>query len=71
MKKYVSVQKMSKKKQKEHHDAFRGDWGTTNPVTKKQPNGKAYNRKKSKQRSYDEHGLDFLLCAVYKAALAV
>ena len=60
MKKYVPLCKQSKKKQKEHHAALRESWGNTNPMTKKMPNGKIYNRKKSKHSSYNEPCLDFL-----------
>ena len=59
--KFVPLDKLSKRKQKEHHAMQRRDWGSFNPATKKTENGKAYNRKKSKQR-YCEDGpcLDFL-----------
>ena len=58
--KFVPLGKRSKKEQKEHHAAQRRDWGTLNPATRRTPNLKAYNRKKSKQR-WKEHEpcLDF------------
>ena len=46
---YVPLEKRSKQKRKEHFAAKRGDWGGLNPVTRKSPNPKAYNRKKSGQ----------------------
>ena len=59
--KFIPLEKLSKRKQKEHHAKQRRDWGNFNPVTKKAENGKAYNRKKSKQRyCEDEPCLDFL-----------
>ena len=61
MKKYVPLNKQSKKKQKEHHAAMRDSWGNTNPITKKIPNAKVYCRKKSKQSSYNEPSLDFFI----------
>ena len=50
MSKYVSLDKRSKKAQKEYHSKQRRTWGELNPVTRSVPNGKAYNRKKEKDR---------------------
>jgi hypothetical protein len=50
---YVPLDKRSKKQQKEYHAMQRKDWNGVNPVTKKMPNMKAYNRKKSGQ--WNEH----------------
>lgn len=50
MKKYVSLDKQSKKQQREYYSRRRRTWGEVNPVTRKVPSGKAYNRKKEKQR---------------------
>ena len=50
MSKYVSLDKRSKKAQKEYHSKQRCTWGELNPVTRSVPNGKAYNRKKEKER---------------------
>jgi len=61
MKKYVPLNKQSKKKQKEHNAAMRAGWGNTNPVTKTKANGKVYCRKKSKQSSVHEPSLDFFI----------
>lgn len=44
--KFVPQDKMSKKAKKELNDKKRGTWGNTNPVTRVQPNKKAYNRKR-------------------------
>jgi len=58
---YVPLDKKSKRKQKEYHSMQRRDWGSLSPVTRKVENGKAYNRKKSKQRWCEyEPCLDFL-----------
>ena len=60
--KFIPLEKQSKQKQKEYHAVQRGDWGSINPVTKKVENGKAYNRKKSKQRWLEhEPCLDFFI----------
>ncbi len=48
----IPLEKRSKREQKAHFAAFRGGWGAIDPITKKLPNAKAYNRKKSGRR-YD------------------
>ena len=50
MNKYVSLDKRSKKAQREYHAEQRRTWGDLNPVTRSVPSGKTYNRKKEKQR---------------------
>ncbi len=50
MKKNVSLEKQSKKAQREYYSKRRRTWGTLNPVTRSVPSGKAYNRKKAKQK---------------------
>jgi hypothetical protein len=52
--KFVPQDKMSKKAQKELNDKKRGTWGGTNPVTRVQPNKKAYDRKRDKKTNLDE-----------------
>jgi hypothetical protein len=47
--KFVPQDKMSKKAQKELNNKKRGTWGNTNPVTRVQPNKKAYDRKRDKK----------------------
>lgn len=49
MKKYVSIDKRSKKAQKEYYSKKRLTWGGLNPVTRSVPSGKTYNREKDKQ----------------------
>lgn len=49
MKQYVSIDKRSKKAQKEYYAKQRLTWGVLNPVTRSVPSGKTYNRKKDKQ----------------------
>lgn len=44
--KFVPKDKMSKKAQKELNDKKRGTWGNTKPITRVQPNKKAYDRKR-------------------------
>ena len=50
MDRYVPLSKKSKKEQKKFHAMQRSTWNGLNPVTRTVPNGKAYNRKKLKQR---------------------
>lgn len=60
--KFIPLNKRSKREQKEYHAAQRRDWGSHNPATRKTPNLKAYNRKKSKQwQRKDEPSLDFFI----------
>lgn len=47
--KFVSRDKMSKKDKKELDNKKRNTWGNTNPVTRVQPNKKAYDRKRDKK----------------------
>ena len=49
-KQYVTLDKRSKKAQREYYAKQRTTWGELNPVTRSVPSGKAYNRKKEKQR---------------------
>ena len=59
MNKYVSLDKRSKKAQREYHAKQRRTWGELNPVTRSVPSGKAYNRKKEKQRTGREFSNGF------------
>jgi hypothetical protein len=49
MKRYVSLDKRSKKAQREYYSRLRRTWGELNPVTRTVPSGKTYNRNKDKQ----------------------
>ena len=63
MKSYVSIDKRSKKAQKQYYSAQRSTWGSLNPVTRTVPNGKAYKRSRDKQterkivREFQDHSL--------------
>jgi len=54
-KKYVSLEKQSKQNQKKYHAQQRESWGNIVPITRTKPNGKIYNRKKSKQAQRQYH----------------
>jgi hypothetical protein len=47
MEKFIPYEKLSKKEKRKLDLAKRQTWGELNPVTRKQENSKAYNRKKS------------------------
>ncbi len=49
MKQYVTIDKRSKKAQKEYYSKQRRTWGELNPVTRSVPSGKTYNRNKDKR----------------------
>ena len=53
MEKFIPYDKMSKKKKREADAAKRITWGTFNPVTRKPPNSKAYNRSKARNWKHD------------------
>jgi hypothetical protein len=53
MNKFIPMEKLSKRKQRELHALKRGTWGTISPVTRKPENPKAYNRKKTRKWSDD------------------
>lgn len=65
MKQFVTLDKRSKKAQREYHSKQRGTWGEINPVTRSVPSAKEYNRKKEKKRIgkefRDEFGVDSFL----------
>lgn len=56
MKKYVTIDKRSKKAQKEYYSKQRHTWGDMNPATRSVPSGKTYNRNKDKQRRMKTDG---------------
>ena len=73
MKQYVTINKRSKKAQKEYYSKQRHTWGEMNPVTRTVPSGKAYNRKKDKQErrrigfeSGSGFDADFILVAIVR-----
>ena len=53
MEKFIPFEKLSKKKQKELNAQKRGTWYGIDPVTRKAPNGKAYDRRKARKWSDD------------------
>jgi hypothetical protein len=63
--KHVPIRKQSKQKQREYYAARRGDWGGLNPVTRKPPNPKAYNRRKSGPSSMHEPRPGFFIFRLF------
>ena len=49
MTQFISLNKQSKKVQREHHARQRGSWYGISPVTRTCPSGKAYDRNKLKR----------------------
>ena len=67
MKKYVSLDKRSKKAQREYYSERRHTWGELNPVTRSVPSGKTYNRKKEKKKIGRELSDGFLADLFYSS----
>ena len=49
MEKFIPYEKLSKKEKRKIDQARRQTWGELNPVTRKQENSKAYNRKRTQE----------------------
>ena len=65
MKKFIPYQKLSKKKKQALDAKGRGSWGGINPVTRKPPDSKIYNRKKAGQwRKESPTDLLFIFCLI-------
>lgn len=60
MEKFISYEKLSKKKQREINASRRNSWGPLNPVTRKPQNPKAYNRKKTQIWKSDSGSVSFV-----------
>lgn len=54
MDKFISFNKLSKKKQREENQKRRRTWGGLNPITRKPENPAAYNRRKAKREAKTE-----------------
>ena len=59
MEKFIPYEKLSKKAKREADAARRGSWNGINPVTRKSPNPKAYNRQKARKWSDDPSFVPF------------
>ena len=63
MEKFVSYEKLSKKKKRELNAKRRNTWSGVNPVTRKPANPKAYNRKKTRKRDLEDFpNASFFIC---------
>ncbi len=49
MLKFIPYKKLSKRRRRELDNAERASWGLVNPVTRKEKNKKAYDRKRDKR----------------------
>jgi hypothetical protein len=54
MDKFVSYEKLSKKKKRELDRKRRNTWGSLNPVTRNTANPKAYDRRKARKWDQDD-----------------
>ena len=59
MEKFISYDKLSKKKKRELDAKRRGSWGGVNPVTRKPENPKAYNRRKARKWDHESSAVLF------------
>lgn len=59
MEKFIAYEKLSKKKRRELDAAKRGSWNGVNPVTRKSPNPKAYNRQKARKWTDEVNSVPF------------
>lgn len=59
MKKFVSIEKRSKKEQREYFSAQRSTWGTVNPCKRVHKSRKDYNRAQGKRELQKELPLPF------------
>ena len=64
MKQYVTLDKRSKKAQREYYAKQRTTWGELNPVTRSVPSGKTYNRKSRESVLNSEMDLMPIFCEV-------
>lgn len=61
MKKFIPYEKLSKKAKREADAARRGSWNGLNPVSRKSPNPKAYNRQKARKWSEEPSFVPFII----------
>ena len=61
MEKFIPYDKLSKKEKRRRDAQRRGTWGALNPVIRKSPNPKAYNRKKTRKWMDDPYSVSFAL----------
>ena len=59
MEKFIPYDKLSKKEKRQRDAMRRGTWGPLSPVTRKGPNLKAYNRKKTRKWMEDPYSVSF------------
>ncbi len=60
MEKFIPYAKLSKKEKRRRNAMQRNTWGPLNPVTRKSPNSKAYDRKKARKWMEDPYTVSFL-----------
>ena len=55
MQKFIPYEKLSKKKKREIDAAKRTTWGALNPVTRRPPKPRAYDRQKARRWKVQDH----------------
>ncbi len=70
MEKFIPYDKLSKKEKRKRNAMMRNTWGALNPVTRKSPNPKAYNRKKARKWMDDPYSVPYSYSVVSSAALS-
>lgn len=71
MEKFIPYDKLSKKEKRKRNAMMRNTWGALNPVTRKSPNPKAYNRKKARKWMDDPYSVPyFYSCCCSSASSA-
>ena len=61
MEKFIPYEKLSKKEKRRRDALRRGTGGALNPVTRKSPNPKAYDRKKTRKWMEDPYSVSFCI----------
>ena len=59
MEKFIPYEKLSKKEKRRRDAMRRSTWGALDPVTRKGPNPRAYNRKKTRKWMEDPYSVSF------------
>ena len=62
MEKFIPYDKLSKKKRRELDAQRRGSWGALNPVSRRTPNPKAYDRNKARRWDPNDPASVLLFC---------
>lgn len=59
MQKFIPYEKLSKKEKRKRDALRRNTWGALNPVTRKSPDPRVYDRRKARKRMDDSYSVPF------------